>query len=99
MSEVGPFDEARMLSSLRHPCIMSLYGVDIEEGSLAMAVDYVRGGSLKDGLASLVHSVGAGGDPKAALMIRRVKASVAAQAARGMEYLHRNQIVHFDLAS
>lgn len=93
-----PFHEARILQSLSHPCFIHLYGVVQEEGSRAMIVELVRGGSLKSGLRRLAASLPPAGSTSASSdkKIRRVKASVAVQAARGMEYLHACNFVHFE---
>ncbi|GAX83856.1 hypothetical protein CEUSTIGMA_g11281.t1 [Chlamydomonas eustigma] len=87
---MDPFDEAQMLASLRHPCIVTLYGIVVEPGCCAMAVEFMRMGSLKSGLKQLKCE---------GLDNVRIKASIALQAARGMEYLHSQQVVHFDLKS
>eukprot|EP00854_Cymbomonas_tetramitiformis_P005971 gene5971-7177_t len=49
------FKEAEILAGLRHPCIIALYGVVVAEdgGLAALVLEYIRGGSLREGLQSL----------------------------------------------
>ncbi len=86
--QAQPFEEAQRLAALRHPCVITLYGIVAELGSCAMAVEFMRGGSLKAGLQQLKAQ---------GRSDLRVKTGIALQAARGVEYLHAQHIVHFDL--
>ncbi|KAK9867004.1 hypothetical protein WJX84_008904 [Apatococcus fuscideae] len=82
------YGEAEMLAALRHPCVIAIYGLVVNQEAPASVIEYVRGGSLKGGLQRLKqHGYAA----------RRVRAAIALQAARGMEYLHSRRVVHFDL--
>lgn len=47
------YTEAETLASLRHPCIIAFYGVVVNCESPAEVMEYVRGGSLRNGLAML----------------------------------------------
>ncbi|KAK3272661.1 hypothetical protein CYMTET_19059 [Cymbomonas tetramitiformis] len=53
------FKEAEILAGLRHPCIIALYGVVVAEdgGLAALVLEYIRGGSLREGLQSLRKQV------------------------------------------
>ncbi|GLC67062.1 hypothetical protein PLESTF_000510900 [Pleodorina starrii] len=83
------FAEAERLASLRHPCVIAFYGIVTAPGCYATVVEYLRMGSLKSGLSRLRKQ---GAD-----ISRRLRAAIALQAARGMEYLHSQFMVHFDL--
>ncbi|BDA48239.1 probable serine/threonine-protein kinase kinX [Coccomyxa sp. Obi] len=80
--------EACTLASLRHPCVIAIYGVIIGQGSPASVLEYVEGSSLRSGLQRLAVAGPVSG---------RLRAAIALQAARGMEYLHSRHVVHFDL--
>ncbi|KAK9902160.1 hypothetical protein WJX75_006376 [Coccomyxa subellipsoidea] len=80
--------EARTLAGLRHPCVIAIYGVIIGQGSPASVLEYVSGSSLRSGLQRLAALGPVSG---------RLRAAIALQAARGMEYLHSRHVVHFDL--
>ncbi|GFR48701.1 hypothetical protein Agub_g10657, partial [Astrephomene gubernaculifera] len=83
------FSEAERLASLRHPCILAFYGVLLGAGCCGTVVEYMRGGSLRGGLSRL---------RKQGIEISgRLRVAIALQAARGMEYLHSQSVVHFDL--
>ena len=49
--------QAQRLASLRHPCIITLYGIIDEAGSCAMAVEFMRMGSLRSGMKLLQAQV------------------------------------------
>ena len=87
--------EAATLATLRHPCVVGFFGVIITEDLTATVLEYVRDGNLRTCLKgprfrSMVEAA-EGGDAA------RIKVSLALSAARGMEYLHSQSIVHFDL--
>eukprot|EP00238_Polyblepharides_amylifera_P009997 CAMPEP_0196588430 /NCGR_PEP_ID=MMETSP1081-20130531/60496_1 /TAXON_ID=36882 /ORGANISM="Pyramimonas amylifera, Strain CCMP720" /LENGTH=414 /DNA_ID=CAMNT_0041910921 /DNA_START=57 /DNA_END=1301 /DNA_ORIENTATION=+ len=109
------YQEAKLLSSLHHPNVVAVYGLVIPEDedlkestseekpsgplgrplshlpsrrSPALVTEYISFGSLTRLLAKHSHKLSAS---------KRV--SLALSAARGMEYLHNRQIVHFDLKS
>ncbi|GJV63223.1 probable serine/threonine-protein kinase roco5 isoform X1 [Tanacetum coccineum] len=80
--------EARILSKLHHPNVVSFYGVvpDGAGGTLATVTEFMANGSLRNVLVK-----------KDRLLDRRKKLMIAMDAAFGMEYLHSKNIVHFDL--
>lgn len=83
------FSEAERLASLRHPCVIAFYGIVAVPGCYATVVEYMRMGSLKSGLTRLRK--------QGVEVSRRLRVLMALQAARGMEYLHGQYVVHFDL--
>lgn len=80
--------EAETLAALRHPCVLSFYGMVTDCPSPAHIMEWMVHGSLKDQLTIMRRS---GCDS------HFLKASIALQAARGMDFLHSRQIIHFDL--
>uniref|UniRef100_A0A061R4G4 Kinase superfamily protein with octicosapeptide phox bem1p isoform 1 n=2 Tax=Tetraselmis sp. GSL018 TaxID=582737 RepID=A0A061R4G4_9CHLO len=91
-------EEARMLFSLRHPNIVWVYGIVIDQPgdeadtrfrSPAIIAEFMASGSLRAALSR--HDQ--------ALKHGWVRVIIALDAARGMEYLHSKSIVHFDLKS
>lgn len=81
--------EARLFSMLRHPNIMALLGVCVQEPNLCLVMEYARGGALNRALAGKRI-------PPHTLV------DWAVQIARAMQYLHCQAIVpiiHRDLKS
>ncbi|KAK9810749.1 hypothetical protein WJX73_004778 [Symbiochloris irregularis] len=80
--------EAELLASLCHPCVTTIYGVMVrpDEGP-ATVMEFVKGGSLRSCLQAL----------KAQGISATFKCAIALQAARGFEYLHARNVVHFDV--
>ncbi|KAL5976978.1 hypothetical protein ACLOJK_021316 [Asimina triloba] len=82
--------EATLLSQLHHPNVVSFCGVvtDGPPNSLAMITEYMVNGSLKQVLQKKHRTID-----------RRKRLIIAMDAALGMNYLHEENIVHFDLKS
>eukprot|EP00877_Chromochloris_zofingiensis_P012267 jgi/Chrzof1/7294/Cz02g18050.t1 len=85
---VEVFNEAEKLASLRHPCVMGFYGIVTAPGSHATVAEYICHGSLRSGLQKI---------KKKGIQDKRLKAYIALQGSHGMEYLHLQYMVHFDL--
>ncbi|RKX71555.1 hypothetical protein DRP53_01105 [candidate division WOR-3 bacterium] len=78
-------EEARLLASLEHPAIVRFYSVDIIEGRLSLAMEYVPGQSLrrilnKKRCLDLVTAV-----------------NIIARVGEGIGYAHQRSIIHRDL--
>ncbi|MHC4992502.1 MAG: serine/threonine-protein kinase, partial [Planctomycetota bacterium] len=76
--------EARMLAALNHPGIAAIYGVEADEGSTFLVLEYVEGESLADVLRDRPLTV------EEALGIGR-------QIAEAMAAAHDKGIIHRDL--
>lgn len=66
--------EAELLASLCHPCIITLYGVAVGQESACPVLEYVRGSSLRTGLQQLRAQGSA---------TPWLRCAIALQAARG----------------
>jgi serine/threonine protein kinase/alpha-tubulin suppressor-like RCC1 family protein len=78
--------EARTISALQHPNIVTLYGTRrLGDGSLALLLQYVEGRTLKEELRAT-----------GPLPFDRVR-SILTDLARALECAHRRRIVHRDL--
>ncbi|XP_025706678.1 mitogen-activated protein kinase kinase kinase 21 isoform X1 [Callorhinus ursinus] len=96
--------EARLFAMLRHPNIIELRGVCLQQPHLCLVLEFARGGALNRALAA----ANAAPDPRAPgpRRARRIPPHVlvnwAVQIARGMLYLHEEAVVsilHRDLKS
>ena len=86
--------EAATLATLRHPCVVGFFGIILSDGLSATVLEFVRDGNLKKALQTRVRRDGRLRDGS---RLRRLCLQIALSAARGMEYLHSQSIVHFDL--
>eukprot|EP00250_Pteridium_aquilinum_P019241 c24360_g1_i1 orf=593-3931(+) len=82
------WQEAFILGQLHHPNVVAFYGVvpDGPDGTLATVTEFMVNGSLKQALQK-----------KDRALNRRKRLLIAMDAAFGMEYLHKKNVVHFDL--
>ncbi|RCV31108.1 hypothetical protein SETIT_6G150200v2 [Setaria italica] len=78
-------DEVRMLKNLKHTNIVRYIGTVQEENTLNILLEFVPGGSIQSLLGRL------GSFPEA--VIRKY----TKQLLHGLEYLHRNGIIHRDI--
>jgi tetratricopeptide (TPR) repeat protein/TolB-like protein/tRNA A-37 threonylcarbamoyl transferase component Bud32 len=76
--------EARVLASLNHPNIVTVYDIAEDRGAVHIAMELVDGKTLDEAIGAARRS------PRAIL-------DVAAQIADGLAAAHRSQIVHRDL--
>jgi Tol biopolymer transport system component len=82
---MGRFErEAKVLASLNHPNIASIYGFEDSRGALALAMELVEGQTLADRIA------------KGPIPIDEAL-PLAKQICDGFEYAHERGIVHRDL--
>ncbi|EFC36588.1 predicted protein [Naegleria gruberi] len=84
--------EALLMSSLRHPSVVSCYGVSITNDSKYMVVEYLENGSLEKALYK--SKIG-----KEKLSFE-TKLNILLDVGKGMTYLHSirpNKIIHRDL--
>nr|XP_037289181.1 LOW QUALITY PROTEIN: tyrosine-protein kinase CSK-like [Rhipicephalus microplus] len=81
--------EASLMTSLRHPNLVQLLGLVIEENSLQIVTEYMAKGSLVDYLRS-----------RGRLHVTRVdQINFATDTCAGMAYLESKHVVHRDLAA
>ncbi len=76
--------EAKVLASLNHPGIGSIYGLEIVDGHQYLVLEFIEGETLADTLA---------GGPMASEETRRIAAYIAA----ALEAAHEKGIIHRDL--
>ncbi len=76
--------EARLLASLNHPLIATLYGMEEAEGVRFLVMEFVPGATLADRLAGGPLSVDEG-------------LSLARQIAEALEAAHEKGVIHRDL--
>ncbi|CAG9462996.1 unnamed protein product [Pedinophyceae sp. YPF-701] len=94
-SRAEMFREAVTLASLRHPCVVNFYGIVADNSIAATVLEYVRDGSLKAALCKLRQAGLFARWPPRRVDAFRVRCALG--AARGMEYMHSQKVVHFDL--
>lgn len=85
--------EAEVLASVNHPNVLRFYGVvtrNEKNPTIAgIMTEYIRGGSLSDLIRQQLHN--------RVYMPLRLRCEIAAGAVKGLAYLHKMRIVHFDL--
>ncbi|HWB74392.1 MAG TPA: serine/threonine-protein kinase, partial [Nannocystaceae bacterium] len=75
--------EAKALAMLSHPNVVSIYDVDIDHGTVYIAMEYVRGATLKTWVVRSGHGW-------------REVLAMFVQAGRGLAAAHAEGIVHRD---
>jgi serine/threonine protein kinase len=75
--------ESKLLSNLNHPNILRVHGAGGDDAKLVLVMDYAQGGSLSDRLVKLLEW--------------RDAREMMLQIARGMDFAHKNNIIHGNL--
>jgi len=86
--------EAATLATLRHPCVVGFFGIILSDDVSAAVLEYVRDGNLRRALRTLRRDQALLDSPR---RLWRLRVGAALGAARGVEYLHSQSIIHFDL--
>ena len=76
--------EARAAAAVEHPHIAAIYDVDEADGRTFIAMEYVRGGSLRDSI-------------QAKKLTLRKSLELATQIADGLSTAHERGVIHRDL--
>ncbi len=78
-------EEARRLARLRHPNVLSVYGVEVHDGRAGMWTDFIRGETLEERLATR-------GPLEAAELIR-----TGLDLCAAIDAVHRADLLHGDI--
>jgi len=85
------FEEGKALASLSHPNIATVFEVDEAEGVPFLALEYLRGGTLRERIRAVTAS--------GSLLSVRDVLDWGAALADGLAHAHRHRIVHRDVKS
>uniref|UniRef100_A0A1I7WMS0 Protein kinase domain-containing protein n=1 Tax=Heterorhabditis bacteriophora TaxID=37862 RepID=A0A1I7WMS0_HETBA len=80
--------EARLMRNFKHKNIVRIYGVAVDEQPLYIILELVKGGALNIYLRTNANSVDI-----------REKIAMCLGSALGIEYLHKQNCIHMDLAA
>lgn len=83
--------EAKILASLSHPHITTIFDVDQEEKRFFIALEYVPGGTLRHKLHNLLQD-------SSQLPITQI-VEYGIQLAQGLAHAHRRGVIHRDVTS
>ncbi len=78
--------EAKAVAALRHPNIVQIYDIDVEEEHYYMVMEFIDGGTLKD---RLIQADGPLPIPEMAHIFR--------ETASALDYAHRQGVLHRDI--
>lgn len=81
--------EARAAADLKHDNIVQIYDCDIKDGQLFIAMELIKGGSLRDYINQ--HTQG-GNRVDLEIAVEMVR-----QLATGLHYAHQRQMIHRDI--
>jgi hypothetical protein len=79
--------EADVMAVLHHPCIVSLYGITVDD-QCGLVMEYCCGGTLSDYLKSEANAIN-----------DAIKIRMSCQITSGIAYLHAHGVVHRDIKS
>ena len=91
------FAEARLAARLRHPGVVTIYGID--EGARCLVMEYLEGGTVRDRLRSAIKPAGpsAGGVQASTAIDAAEVIATARSLFDALIYVHGAGIVHGDL--
>ena len=91
--------EARAASGLRHPAIVSLLSYGEQQGAAYLVLEYVEGRSLHQHLETLrlARLDGQAVEEREDLSRPELAARIAAELAEGLDYCHRQGVLHRDI--
>ena len=91
--------EALAASSLRHPAVVNVLSCGEQQGVVYLVLEYVEGKSLHQYLEALRLARDSGEPRDRAEDVSRpeVAAAIALQLAEGLEYCHRQGVLHRDI--
>ncbi len=79
--------EANVMAMLHHPCIVSLYGITVDD-RCGLVMEYCSGGTLSEFLKNAANA-----------MDDAIKIRMACQITSGIAYLHAHGVAHRDIKS
>ena len=89
--------EAQLLSSLNHPNIATLHGLEESDGATALVMELVEGETLADLIARRERSAPGSGGRRGVPLAVRGALEIARQIADALESAHERGIIHRDL--
>ncbi|XP_065844354.1 uncharacterized protein [Oscarella lobularis] len=81
--------EARIMAKLNHPNVVRFYGFVSDDKGVILLTELVKGGDLHTLLFC----------PDQPMLTDKDKVAIAVQTCAGLIYLHKNDVIHFDIKS